>query len=52
MDQKIADVIVVGAGISGLVAAEFLKSRDDNLSVLVLVPILLFNFGRKVFGQN
>jgi monoamine oxidase len=33
---KSADVIIVGAGLAGLVAAESLKSRDANLNVLVL----------------
>ena len=34
--HKTVDIIVVGAGLSGLVAAESLKSRDTNLGVLVL----------------
>ena len=33
---KSADVIIVGAGLAGLTAAECLKSRDPNLNVLVL----------------
>ena len=35
-NHKTVDIIVVGAGLSGLVAAESLKSRDANLSILVL----------------
>ena len=34
--QKAVDVIIVGAGLSGLVAAESLKSFDKNLNVIVL----------------
>jgi len=34
--SKVVDVIVVGAGLAGLVAADYLLSRDSNLSVTVL----------------
>jgi len=34
--QRTVDVIIVGAGLSGLVAAESLKSFDKNLNVIVL----------------
>jgi len=34
--QRSADVIIIGAGLSGLVAAESLKSRDANLNILVV----------------
>lgn len=36
MATRETDVIVVGAGISGLTAAKFLLSKDPNLNVLVL----------------
>jgi monoamine oxidase len=35
-ETKTVDVIVVGAGLAGLVAAEFLLGHDKNLTVLVL----------------
>ena len=36
MDKKEVDVIVVGAGISGLTAARTLYARDPNMKLLVL----------------
>ena len=35
-NHKSVDIIIVGAGLSGLVAAESLKSRDANLNIVVL----------------
>jgi cation diffusion facilitator CzcD-associated flavoprotein CzcO len=36
MATRETDVIIIGAGISGLTAAKFLLSKDPNLHVLVL----------------
>ncbi|KAM9323026.1 LOW QUALITY PROTEIN: putative flavin-containing monoamine oxidase A [Pholidichthys leucotaenia] len=36
MTAEIWDVIIVGAGLSGLTAAHFLRKRDDRLRILIL----------------
>ena len=35
-NNKVYDVIVVGAGISGLSAAYFLKNKSSDLSILII----------------
>lgn len=48
MTAEIWDVVIVGAGLSGLSAAHFLKKRDANLKILILEGKGLFRDLKRV----